>query len=219
MTNRGWFAACIAGLAAYDVVRSAWLPGGAHLAVNVAAAAALGGVAIASRLTAAELGLAGGAVASGLRWGGAAFAAVALPVAAAAAVHPSWFEVDRAQVSGGELLRDVLVVIPLGTVLLEELAFRGVLTGLAGRLMSSGRSLLAVAALFALWHVPGAWKSAFDDGWGTAGLASAGTVAATFGAGLAFGWLRQRSRSLLAPSLAHLATNTVPYAAAWIISR
>lgn len=219
MNDRRWFLACIAGLAVFDGSRSAWLPGGWHLPANIATAVSVGVVAWAAHLSAAELGLARRDVPSGLRWGIAAFSAVAVPVAVAAATVPSWFETDRANVSGSELLRDVFFVIPIGTVVLEELAFRGVLTGLAGRLVSPDRTLLVVAGLFGLWHIPGAWKSSFDDGWGAALLAAAGTVAATFVAGLAFGWLRRRSRSVVAPALAHLATNTAPYTAAWIISR
>ena len=42
-----------------------------------------------------------------------------------------------------------------------------------------------------------------------------GAVAATFAAGLAFAWLRLRSRSLLAPVLAHAATNGLGLAVAW----
>ncbi len=45
------------------------------------------------------------------------------------------------------------------------------------------------------------------------------TVAVTLVAGLLFCWLRLRSRSLLAPVLAHLATNTVAFTAVWVVLR
>jgi membrane protease YdiL (CAAX protease family) len=42
-----------------------------------------------------------------------------------------------------------------------------------------------------------------------------GAVAVTFIAGLAFCWLRLRSRSLIAPVMAHVATNGLALTVAW----
>ncbi len=47
----------------------------------------------------------------------------------------------------------------------------------------------------------------------------AGSVATTFIAGLLFCWLRLRSRSLLAPVIAHLSTNAVALVFAWTVVR
>ena len=46
----------------------------------------------------------------------------------------------------------------------------------------------------------------------------AGAVVVTFVAGLVFGWLRLRSRSLVAPVLAHVATNGLALVAAWVVA-
>jgi CAAX protease family protein len=210
-----------------DVARSAWVPGSAHLAFNLGLTAATAGIAVAAGLTADELGLRN--VRAGLRWGGGAFAAVAGVVAAAALVAPGWsvFEDDRVEISTGELLRKVLFTIPVGTVLLEELAFRGSLLAQLRRITSTGPAVAASAVLFGLWHVPGAWKSAGDNAaladlaGSTSGRLGAviGTVAATTVAGTGFAWLRLRSGSLIAPSLAHLATNSVVFTAAWVLAR
>ncbi len=43
-----------------------------------------------------------------------------------------------------------------------------------------------------------------------------GAVVVTFIAGLVFCWLRLRSRSLIAPVVAHLATNGLALAVAWV---
>jgi membrane protease YdiL (CAAX protease family) len=43
-----------------------------------------------------------------------------------------------------------------------------------------------------------------------------GAVVATFLAGLVFSWLRLRSGSLVAPVMAHVATNGVALVAAWL---
>ena len=45
-----------------------------------------------------------------------------------------------------------------------------------------------------------------------------GAVVVTFLAGLGFAWLRLRSRSLVAPVLAHVATNGLALVAAWAVA-
>jgi membrane protease YdiL (CAAX protease family) len=44
-----------------------------------------------------------------------------------------------------------------------------------------------------------------------------GAVAVTFVAGLVFCWLRLRSRSLVAPFIAHVATNGLALVVAWAV--
>jgi membrane protease YdiL (CAAX protease family) len=44
-----------------------------------------------------------------------------------------------------------------------------------------------------------------------------GSVAVTFLAGLAFCWLRLRSGSLIAPVIAHVATNGLALTVAWVV--
>ncbi|MFL6168445.1 MAG: CPBP family intramembrane glutamic endopeptidase, partial [Ornithinibacter sp.] len=131
--------------------------------------------------------------------------------------------------------RRAFVVVPLGVVVFEEVAFRGVLWGLVG--VEHGTLLAAVvtSVLFGLWHVlpaiDGARANAHDgDGDGdsagdTAADAArravvlrqvAGTVAFTTLAGIVFAVLRQQSGSLVAPFLLHWATNGLGIlAAAW----
>src|SRR3954468_14709561 len=52
-----------------------------------------------------------------------------------------------------EALRTAFVVIPLGTVLLEELAFRSVLWGMLSRHMRQWQVLVTTSVLFGFWHV------------------------------------------------------------------
>ena len=88
--------------------------------------------------------------------------------------------------------------IPLGTVWSEETAFRGALAtvsaGAFGR--TGGRALQALT--FGLTHIPDARAT---------GEPILGTVAVTGLAGWGFALLAERSGSLLAPMLAHLAIN------------
>ena len=110
----------------------------------------------------------------------------------------------------------VLVVIPLGTVLPEELAFRGLLLTLLGRRYGVLAGVLLSSGLFGLWHV----VPSLGGGTTNATIASvvgadaAGmvvrvvvTVGFTSLAGVLLCWLRLRSGSLLAPILAHWTVN------------
>ena len=66
------------------------------------------------------------------------------------------------------------------------------------------------AIAFGLWHIPDARK---------AGEPIVGTVLVTGLAGWVFGWLAERSGSLLAPMLAHLAVNEAGAVAALAVQR
>jgi membrane protease YdiL (CAAX protease family) len=193
----------LAALAAALVVERT--VGGAHLAVGLGLAACLLAVAHTAGLTAADLGLARSAWPAGLRWGVAAAALVGAAYAVAYLLVPV-----RQALPGGEgglgraALWAVLVVIPLGTVVPEELAFRGLLLALLGRGRGVTAATLLSSALFGLWHVEASLGG--GDAAGTA-VRVAVTVVSTWAAGVVLCWLRLRSGSLLAPILAHWTVN------------
>lgn len=204
-------AALLGLLAAADVVRSVWVPGGSQFAFNGALLVAVVAIARMARLGLGELGLDRRELGSGLRWGAAAFACIAAAVTVAAILAPGRFDDDRAEVGIGALVVRAMIVIPIGTVVLEELAFRGALLGMLQRVTSAGWAIIASSVMFGLWHVPGA------DG--VSGVEVAGTVVATTIAGVFLAWLRVRSGSLVAPALAHVALNSVAFTATWIVHR
>jgi uncharacterized protein len=190
---------------------------GAHLAVGLGLAACLALIARGQGLTAAELGLARSAWPRGLRWGAAAAALVAAAYALGLLVAPV-----RQALPGGQgglgpgTLWAVLVVVGLGTVLPEELAFRGLLLALLRRRHDTRTAALVSSALFGLWHVlaalgggPANAAIAGAVGGDAAGTAArvAVTVLFTSLAGIVLCWLRLRSGSLLAPALAHWTVN------------
>ena len=108
--------------------------GGAHLAVGLGLTACLLAVASAGGLTPADLGLARSTWAAGLRWGAAAGALIGLAYALAYLLAPVRQALQEGDGGiGRAALWTVLVVIPLGTVIPEELAFRGLLLALLGR--------------------------------------------------------------------------------------
>ena len=185
--------------------------------IGVALTGGLAGIAAASRLGASNLGLARGTWPAGLRWGAvcAALAAVGFGVA-------YWIPSTRDVVAGSsdgswpQTLLSVFVVIPLGTVVPEEFAFRGVLWGLLRRRSGRWVATLVSSALFGLWHVAPALAGGPANeavsgviGGGAIGvvLRVAGTVLFTGVAGVLLCELRARSDSLLAPMLMHWAVN------------
>lgn len=213
-------AAVLVVLAVANVARSTVVPSGAHLVFNLSLAAVVTALGAWAQLSRVELGLDRTRLGAGLRLGLLAFAIVAVAIVGAALVSggSGAFDDDRARVDAGAMVLRVLVIIPLGTVLVEELMFRGVLHGLLSRLTTATGALVVGAIVFGLWHVFPAWRAAEGGALDRAGVA-AGTLAATTAAGVVFVWLRARSGSVVAPMLAHLATNSVAYATAWVLTR
>jgi membrane protease YdiL (CAAX protease family) len=169
-------------------------------------------------LTWSQLGLGRDRLGAGCRWGLGAIAVVAgvyvvglvLPL-----TRPAFQDV-RYDLPLGDALYTAFLVIPLGTVALEELAFRSVLWGMLARHLRQWQVLVATSVLFGLWHVVpalrgGATNRGVSDAVGDGGSVAVvvGTVALTTIGGLVFGELRRRSGSVLASAGAHWATNAL----------
>jgi membrane protease YdiL (CAAX protease family) len=165
-----------------------------------------------------DLGLARPSWRRGVRYGVVAVAVAGVAYALGVALPPTRaaFLDVRYDLDAGRALLTALVLIPLRTILLEEVAFRGVLLGLLRRhrhgLWASGIS----SALFGLWHiVPSLALSSTNQAVGTV-LGHGGraqlpvvvaAVAFTGVAGMVFCELRRRSGSLIASAGLHWATN------------
>jgi membrane protease YdiL (CAAX protease family) len=212
----------VAGLAAYNIARSAAIPGDAHLVANLLISGAVLAVGLTIGLTRDELGLAHDHLRAGVRLGLMTAGLIAAVVVIAALVPGirGFFEDDRVDVPFAEMALRVVVVIPLGTVLVEEIIFRGVLHGLLCRRYGIRPAALWGASVFGLWHLFPVWRSYDNVGFGDPGRWGTiiGTFAATFIAGLGFVWLRHRSGHLIAPVFAHTATNSIPFAVAWFLA-
>ena len=178
--------------------------------------------------TRADLGLGLTDMRAGVRYGAAAAGIVLLALIVAAVVPATngFLHDSRAQISGGRLLYELAVPILLLTAVPEEFAFRGVLLGSALRMWGPWRASLITSALFGLWHVAPTLHTMSDNA-AVAGASASlagqvlvvlGSVAVTFLAGLVFCWLRLRSGSLIAPLMAHVATNGLALTVAWLIA-
>ena len=147
--------------------------------------------------TRAPLGLRPPQLWSGLRLGLAAAAPVVIGVAASTAVSPvrsAMAERDLpARRRAGWLVR-----IPVGTVWSEEAAFRAALGTVAADAFGPTGGRLLQSLAFGLSHIADARRT---------GEPVIGTVLVTGVAGWIFALLRERSGSLAAPMLAHLAIN------------
>lgn len=128
--------------------------------------------------------------------------------------------------SGLEVADRMLLRVPIGTVLLEEMAFRGVLFALLMRQFGRVRAAVLSSVLFGLWHVLPSLhlsteKPAFHTVLGNsqfgAAVADLGAVLFTAAAGILLCELRGRSRSLLAPMGLHWATNALGYLASYLL--
>ena len=173
----------------------------------------------------ADLGLDRTDVGAGLRYGAGAVGIVLLVLVLAAVIPATngYLHDSRAQISGGRLLYELGVSIVLLTAIPEEFAFRGVLLGSALRLWGPWRASVITSVLFGLWHIEPTLGT-MRDNHATAGLSASiggqvlvvlGAIAVTFVAGLVFCWLRLRSKSLIAPVMAHAATNGLALTVAW----
>ena len=122
----------------------------------------------------------------------------------------------------GQLAYQTLIRIPIGTALLEEIAFRGVLFA---ALRSGGDVYAGIVSsvVFGLWHIsptinlvrankPGAPLSTFVR-------TVAGAVLLTGIAGGALVWLRIYTDGLLAPWALHAALNSSATVAAFVAHR
>ncbi|MEW5811211.1 MAG: CPBP family intramembrane glutamic endopeptidase [Actinomycetota bacterium] len=159
--------------------------------------------------TRAPLGLAPPALVQGLRWGSPVAATVVAVVAGSTMLAPV-----RAAMAARALpaspARWLLLGIPFGTVWSEEAAYRAALAASASRAFGGTGGRWFTAAVFGLSHIPDA-RAAHDS--------VPGTVLVTGAAGWVFSWLRDRSGSLAAPMLAHLAVNEAGAVAAVLMSR
>ncbi len=187
-------------------------------AVNAGATVALVVGARSAGLTLRELGIDRTTWRGGARWGAVALAAstaaylvvLAFPAGRAVLAEGPGGDLAVGGLSIGGLAVRALVLIPLGTVLAEEIAFRGVLLALARRQLSDRSAAVVTAVVFGLWHVGGALRT---------GSPVVAVVALTALGGLLLAWLRLRSGSLLAPVGLHLGANSVGLLAAAVAAR
>jgi membrane protease YdiL (CAAX protease family) len=131
-----------------------------------------------------------------------------------------------AEMTRAEMLRDVLVRLPVTVAFLEELAFRGLLLSALKRRYSPPASVVGSALAFAAWHYAVTAETARQTNLATArlphslkpylgALTTAGGLLTTGAAGVGFGLLRERTGNLAGPVVAHWMVDALMIAALW----
>jgi membrane protease YdiL (CAAX protease family) len=174
-----------------------------------------------------ELGLGREHWRSGAGYAVAAVALVASVIAVGVALpwtRPMFMNDHYATLSGAFLAS--MIIIPLQTVIPEELVFRGVLHGAMNRAWGFRGVAAAGSLLFGLWHVATSLGLTSSNvgftrifGGGVAGMVAGVVLAviATGAAGFVFTWLRGRSGSLIAPIALHWSLNGLGALAAALV--
>lgn len=222
--------AAIAALAVSNVVANRILGEASYVPWNATLAAGLVAVARRGGCRPEDLGLDPDELARGLVVGaaGSTVVVVANGLVWRSRHGGTVFDDRRAtELSTSTAWYQALVRIPIGTALVEEVAFRGVLPALLAspdrpRWVPGGVSSL----LFGVWHVlPSLHLAGANQGAGRlagragpAGIPLA-AVAATTAAGAVLHRLRRHGRHLAAPVLVHVAANLAGFVGARLVGR
>jgi membrane protease YdiL (CAAX protease family) len=138
--------------------------------------------------------------------------------------RPMFMNNNYATVSGALIAS--MIIIPLQTVIPEELAFRGVLHGALNRAWGFRGVAAAGSLLFGMWHIATSLGLTSSNvgftrlfGGGLLGTVAGVVLAvvATAVAGFVFTWLRRRSGSLIAPIALHWSLNGMGALAAAVV--
>ncbi len=175
----------------------------------------------------AELGLGRDHWKSGLGYALAAVGLVLTVIAVGALLpwtRPMFLNNHYATLSGA--LVASMIIIPLQTVIPEELVFRGVLHGALDRAWGFRGVAAAGSLLFGMWHIATSLGLTSSNvgftrilGGGVPGMIAGVVMAvlATGAAGFVFTWLRRRSGSLIAPIALHWSLNGMGALAAALV--
>ena len=210
-----------AALVAYNNIlnRSSWFNGAPFVPVNLVAAATLVALAL------GPLGLDADALGFDLSLTGLAFGALigcslAIPLfVLASSPRTARFIADErsAGLAGRRLVYQTIVRVPLGTALLEEVAFRGVLFALVASAGTLPAALFSSVA-FGLWHITPSLNMLDANRPGAPHrskvIFAADTVIFTALAGLGFVALRIETGDLGAPLVLHATLNSLATVAA-----
>jgi membrane protease YdiL (CAAX protease family) len=214
--------AAAAAVIGYGVLINRVVPSPLYVPVNLAAGVAAVTAVHVLGADWRDLGLAHDRMLAGLKLGGLTLIPIAAVVAVGLAIpwtRDFFRDTTIVDASTAEATYTVLLRIPLGTAMAEELIFRGALLGLYLQRHRSWMAAMLSSLVFGVWHVlptlntlgtnPGASATQSNP------LLQAGAVAlvvlATGVAGIFFSWLRLRSGSILAPWLTHTGFNAIGY--------
>ena len=218
----------IGALGVSNLVTNLWLPQSLYVPWNLGMTTGMIVVARSAGCDALDMGFDRRHLPHSLRAGavGAGIVAAGYGMILLTGVARDVFRDERATaISTGTARWHLFVRIPLGTVVAEEITFRGALPALfASSALPAWLPGTLSSLLFGLWHVlPSLQLARANVAVGrfiekrTSGRGIALAVGITALAGFAFHRLRQRTGHVAAPILVHLATNELGFLAARLI--
>lgn len=178
-----------------------------------------------------DLGLGRAYFLSGFLWGGLCILLIALVYFVGSLMRrtrTAFHDERMSDLSATGVLFQALVEVPLGTVLLEEIAFRSVLFAMLARRYGLVWAIVLSCIAFGLWHVlPSigtheqnpALGSVVGEGRRGNVLAVVFSVVSTGLSAIIFIALRLVSGSVFAPMGLHWGTNGLGYAFSWVLIR
>lgn len=219
----------VIAIAAYNVLQNLVLPSWTYAALNMGAAAGVLYIGTRLGLTNADLGIERSRARTGFLVGAAVAVLVVILIGVVVVMpvaRPIFDDARVIDVGVAGAMYEMLLRIPVGTALFEEVLFRGLLLGWFMRLTSQARAVAASSLLFGLWHVlptlaaldlyqAGVIRDAGSVG--TAFAVVAG-VALTAAFGIAMCGLRIGARSLAAPVTVHAVVNSFVYASFYFLA-
>lgn len=163
-------------------------------------------------LTWTELGLGRSTWLTGILWSLGIIVVIGAVIGTAGGIprmHKYFADERHADADGLQTSRKVLLDIPLGTVLIEEFAFRGVLLALMVQQWGTVWAVVWTSVLFGLWHVMPALEmhDAHQEATGHVLITVGSTVLFTGLSGAGFALLRIWTGSLFPPAALHWAAN------------
>ena len=160
-----------------------------------------------SRLKTSDIGLGRKNFVSGLKYSAWIILGIFAAMLLVFAVDPGAYKDPRYHHELSTALYSSLLILPLKTVIFEELAFRGILLGLLLKRTTRSWAIGVSSLMFGLWHVSSATNMHQVSFLGHRALPSIviviPTVLITALAGVFFCELRLRSKSLVAPIAVH----------------
>lgn len=208
-------AGAVVVLAAYNNVvgRHAW-HNRWYVPLNACATGAVLAAATASGLTSADIGFGRGSWRpgrAGIGWAGAT-ATGWLLIATVPATRPVLSDKRSAGLDARGVAYQAAVRIPVGTVLWEEVAFRGVLQASLRRVLPAPAAIAVTSGVFGLWHIRPTWQALRTNGLAddrrSAVVRLSAVIAGMAAGGALLSWLREHSGGLAAPIALHLVTNS-----------
>jgi len=175
-------------------------------------------------LTWTELGLGRSTWLTGILWALGIIVVVGAVIGTAGGIprlHKYFADDRHADADGLQTSRKVLLDIPLGTVLIEEFAFRGVLLALMIQQWGVVWAVVWTSVLFGLWHVMPALEmhDAHQEATGHVLITVGSTVLFTGLSGVGFALLRLFTGSLFPPAALHWAANGTGIVVGFFVNR